>query len=143
METVVTHADCALGDAGGGESMEVGVSVKDSGMRVITALVPDVRWQSGTADVALRVHGPLTRPAVSGAAHCARASVACPAVLKFPMTGLGANVRFADNAVVVGPPRRWLSSSLTYRCGHLHLCVCVSVYFFLGGGGMVVDVGGA
>ncbi len=81
--------------------MEVAVSVKDSGMMVVSALAPDVRWQAGSADVDLRIHGPLARPAVAGTAHCAKATVACPSFLKFPMTGVGASVKFADNAVRV------------------------------------------
>lgn len=43
---------------GGAEGpMDVHVRVKDSGMMLVSALVPDVRWLQGQADVLLRVGG--------------------------------------------------------------------------------------
>jgi hypothetical protein len=40
------------------------VSVKDGGMMLVTALTPDLRWQSGAAELSLRVHGSLSEPQV-------------------------------------------------------------------------------
>ena len=46
------------------EPMEVRVDVKDSGMMIVTTVTPEFRWQSGTAAIQLRVHGPLSSPTV-------------------------------------------------------------------------------
>ncbi len=43
--------------------MEMRVDVKDSGMMIVTTVTPEFRWQSGTAAIQLRVHGPLSSPA--------------------------------------------------------------------------------
>ena len=45
------------------------VDVKDSGMMIVTTVTPEFRWQSGTAAIQLRVHGPLSSPAVRGFSH--------------------------------------------------------------------------
>jgi len=37
-------------DGGAAEQLDVSVSVKDSGMRLVAALSPDVRWESGAAE---------------------------------------------------------------------------------------------
>ena len=50
--------------AAAAEPMEVRVDVKDSGMMIVTTVTPEFRWQSGTAAIQLRVHGPLSSPAV-------------------------------------------------------------------------------
>ena len=55
--------------AAAAEPMEVRVDVKDSGMMIVTTVTPEFRWQSGTAAIQLRVHGPLSNPAVR---NCAR-----------------------------------------------------------------------
>ncbi len=40
------------------------MSVKDGGMMLVTALTPDLRWQSGAAELSMRVHGSPSRPQV-------------------------------------------------------------------------------
>ena len=46
------------------EQLEVDVSVKDGGMMLVTALTPDLRWQSGAAELALSVRGSQSSPQV-------------------------------------------------------------------------------
>ena len=46
------------------EQLEVDVSVKDGGMMLVTALTPDLRWQSGAAELALSVRGVQSSPQV-------------------------------------------------------------------------------
>ena len=46
------------------EQLEVDVSVKDGGMMLVTALTPDLRWQSGAAELALSVRGVKSSPQV-------------------------------------------------------------------------------
>jgi hypothetical protein len=72
--TTPADAGAALAAEGGGgegaqqgglsEQLEVEVSVKDGGMMLVTALTPDLRWQSGAAELALRVRGPTSQPQV-------------------------------------------------------------------------------
>ncbi|CAL8466123.1 g5659 [Coccomyxa elongata] len=85
---------------GSSEELEVSVSVKDGGMMLVTALTPDLRWQSGAAELSMRVHGSPSHPQVEGRAHFAKAAIACP-WLKYPMTNLGGTVRMADNALKI------------------------------------------
>ena len=46
------------------EQLEVDMSVKDGGMMLVTALTPDLRWQSGAAELALSVRGVKSQPQV-------------------------------------------------------------------------------
>ena len=39
------------------DSIEIDAAVKDSGMLLISAISPEVRWESGSADIALKVRG--------------------------------------------------------------------------------------
>ncbi len=54
--------DAAAADSS--EQLEVDVSVKDGGMMLVTALTPDLRWQSGAAELALSVRGVKSSPQV-------------------------------------------------------------------------------
>ena len=38
------------------------MSVKDGGMMLVTALTPDLRWQSGAAELTLAVRGAKSQP---------------------------------------------------------------------------------
>ena len=40
------------------------MSVKDGGMMLVTALTPDLRWQSGAAELAMSVRGVKSSPQV-------------------------------------------------------------------------------
>ena len=58
------------------EQLEVDVSVKDGGMMLVTALTPELRWQSGAAELALSVRGVKSSPQVCFlAAHIIECSV--------------------------------------------------------------------
>ena len=60
----MSHCAQLNSSAAAAEPMEVRVDVKDSGMMIVTTVTPEFRWQSGTAAIQLRVHGPLSGPAV-------------------------------------------------------------------------------
>ena len=78
----------------------MGLRVKDAGMRVVLALAPDVRWQSGGADVSLHVAGPNGAHNMQGRAAFTRAALSCP-WLKFPVTNLNGSLHVADKAIQV------------------------------------------
>lgn len=59
-----TGAAAARTGPGNSEELEVNVSVKDGGMMLVTALTPDLRWQSGAAELSMRVHGSPSHPQV-------------------------------------------------------------------------------
>ncbi|UPQ99883.1 chloroplast protein TIC236 [Chloropicon primus] len=82
------------------ENIEVDVAVKDSGMLLLSALLPQVNWQMGSADIAMQVRGTVSKPNLSGVAHVNRASISCP-WLSRPLSSLGVTVRVQDNALFV------------------------------------------
>jgi len=49
-------------EGGDAEQLDVSVSVKDSGMRLVAALSPDVRWESGAAEARALQRCWLARP---------------------------------------------------------------------------------
>lgn len=57
--------------------MEVVAVLKDSGMMLLSALSPDFRWLSGSADIALRLSGTVEEPLAEGTANLSRASIFC------------------------------------------------------------------
>ena len=61
---LVNGVEGASGGLGRSEELEVNVSVKDGGMMLVTALTPDLRWQSGAAELSVRVHGSPSHPQV-------------------------------------------------------------------------------
>ena len=86
-----------------GDSVEVGMRVKDGGMKLVGILTPDFRWQSGNADIELRLHGRPGALALDGGLHVSKATITSP-FLKYPMTNVAAAVNLADNVVQVRPP---------------------------------------
>ena len=82
------------------QQLDVRLSVRDSGMALLTTLTPDVRWQQGSADVAVHVTGNTEHPSMTGAATISRATVECP-LLRFPLTNLSAEVHASDNRLTV------------------------------------------
>ena len=89
-----------------GDSVEVGMRVKDGGMKLVGILTPDFRWQSGSADIELRLHGRPGALALDGGLHVSKATITSP-FLKYPMTNVAAAVNLADNVVQVRPPAPW------------------------------------
>ncbi|MAD20600.1 MAG: hypothetical protein CMJ52_10720 [Planctomycetaceae bacterium] len=82
------------------ENIEIDVAVKDGGMLLLSALVPQVNWQTGSADIAMQVRGTMSKPNLSGVAHVNRASISCPWLIR-PLSSLGVTVRVQDNALHV------------------------------------------
>lgn len=84
----------------GEDLVEVDVTVKDGGMKLVRILTPDFIWQSGKADIDLKLHGQPGNVALEGGMHISKATVSSP-FLKYPMTNVAANVNLADNIVEV------------------------------------------
>jgi len=82
------------------EAIEIDAAVKDSGMVLISAISPQVHWESGSADIALQVRGSLQQPVADGVAHVNRALISCPWLAK-PLSGLNATVRLQENTLHV------------------------------------------
>ncbi|KAL6785562.1 hypothetical protein ACKKBF_B00775 [Auxenochlorella protothecoides x Auxenochlorella symbiontica] len=88
------HAEGSLG-LGPAGAADVRVSVRDGGMALITAMLPDVSWEGGGAEVLLDISGPVADPMVSGTARLTKGVLACP-YLKFPLRGINAQARCED-----------------------------------------------
>ena len=86
------------------DSVEVDVTVKDGGMKLVRILTPDFSWQSGNADIGVKLHGQPGSVALEGGMHISKATVSSP-FLKYPMTNVAANVQLADNTVEVSRRR--------------------------------------
>ena len=110
----LADADVAIATAGSraGEpaqqQLDVRLSVKDSGMAILTSVTPDVHWQQGQATIDLRLRGSLMQPVLSGGASISKAMLDCP-LLRFPLTNVGAEVRAREDLLTV--------ESLEARCG--------------------------
>ena len=74
--------------------------VKDGGMKLIRILTPDFRWQSGNADVELKLHGQTGNLALNGGLHASKGTISSP-FLKYPMTNAAASIHLTDNIVNV------------------------------------------
>jgi hypothetical protein len=96
-EPAAGAAAAAAAEAG---PLDVRLSVRDSGMAVLTSVTPDFRWQSGEADLSLRLTGTLEQPVFAGSATVGKATIDCP-VLKYPLVVVAADVRCADGMVAV------------------------------------------
>ena len=110
--------------------LDVRLSVKDGGMALLTSVTPDLRWQGGQAAVELRLRGSLEQPVLSGTASVAKATLECPAVLRWPLTNVTAEVRAGGGLLTV--------EGLEARCGRrgtLRLRGTLPVYGPSGGGG--------
>lgn len=83
--------------------MEVSMHVKDGGMKLVRILTPDFRWQSGNANIRLKLHGLAGQLGLDGGMQISKATVTSP-FLKYPMTNMSANVGLADNIVQVRHP---------------------------------------
>ena len=83
-------------------SVAVDVTVKDGGMKLVRILTPDFNWQSGSADIDVKLYGQPGNVALEGGMHISKATVSSP-FLKYPMTNVAASVNLADNNVEVKP----------------------------------------
>jgi len=80
--------------------LDVRVSVRDSGMAVLTSITPDFQWESGEADLSLHLTGIVDRPAVTGTVAVSKATIDCP-MLKYPLNIATADVCCADGMLEV------------------------------------------
>jgi hypothetical protein len=83
-----------------GDAIEIDAAVKDSGMLLISTISPEVHWESGSADIALKVRGNVQNPVADGVAHLNRALISCP-WLSRPLSGLSATIRLNQNTLHV------------------------------------------
>ena len=81
-------------------SLKLDATVKDSGMDLLFALVPQLRWQHGNADMKLMVRGTAAAPSVDGVAHLRHGTITCP-FLPRPLTHINASVKITNNALIV------------------------------------------
>eukprot|EP00873_Tetraselmis_striata_P029672 jgi/Tetstr1/449936/TSEL_036990.t1 len=88
------------GAAEGGAPMEVVAVLKDSGMMLLSALSPDFRWLSGSADIALRLSGTVEEPLAEGTANLSRASIFCR-YLKSAVTNINATISMDHTRLAV------------------------------------------
>jgi len=102
--------------------LDVRISVRDSGMAVLTSMAPDFKWQSGVADVSLKLTGTVDQPTVTGGAFINKAIIDCP-VLKFPLEIVTADVRCADGMLEVETV-----DARVGRKGHLKIRGALPVY---------------
>lgn len=65
---------------------------------------------------ACRMHGKVHDTAVAGEAQIAKATIICPH-LRYPMTGVGANISLQDDALQVGLPSLLRSADPSGQAG--------------------------
>eukprot|EP00798_Chlamydomonas_sp_ICE-L_P032214 gene32214-16772_t len=82
------------------EQLSLKLSVCDGGMAMFSALVPDVEWQGGHAQVDMHLHGDLQSPALDGNVELSRATLYSP-MLRYPVTGLGASIQVGGDLLSV------------------------------------------
>jgi autotransporter translocation and assembly factor TamB len=80
------------------EPLDMELAVRDSGMMLLAALLPDVKWLGGSANVAVRARGPLAAPVLEGSASVARGSLSTP-FTKQPLTNISGMVKVGARAV--------------------------------------------
>eukprot|EP00899_Mesostigma_viride_P010244 jgi/Mesvir1/19220/Mv11528-RA.3 len=95
--------------------VHIDASIKDSGMMLISGIIPDISWQQGNADINLRVSGTLDAPEVRGTASIHRAAFSSSFLPK-SVQSLSCSGRIARN---------WLHidsiEGRTGRKGHFHI----------------------
>lgn len=94
------NAGMAAAEAEESGDLEVSMHVKDGGMKLVRILTPDFRWQSGNANIRLKLHGKPGDLALDGGMQISKATVTSP-FLRYPMTNMAASVSLADNVVQV------------------------------------------
>lgn len=87
-------------ETGPADELEVVLHVKDGGMKLVRILTPDFRWQNGSANIRLKLHGSPGSLALDGGLSVGKATVTSP-FLKYPITNLAASVGLAENTVQV------------------------------------------
>jgi len=80
--------------------VDIGVRIRDGGMSLIAALIPDFKWEAGTADIDFTIKGKITDPEVEGLAKVARATLTIPN-LKYPLKHTHGSVRVENGKLLV------------------------------------------
>jgi hypothetical protein len=120
--TATSTASTTTTSSASDSPLDVRISVRDSGMAVLTSMAPDFKWQSGEADVVLKLTGTMDQPSVTGGALINKAVIDCP-VLKFPLEIVSADVRCADGMLEVETV-----DARVGRKGHLKIRGALPVY---------------
>lgn len=81
-------------------NMSANVHVKDGGMRLISAVLPDFRWEAGMADLTLRASGPVTNPEIKGGANISKATMYSPN-LKYPLKNVYGDMTIENECLTV------------------------------------------
>lgn len=81
-------------------AISLNVNVKNEGLTVLNALVPQLAWRGGQGAVQLNVTGTLLRPEVVGSINVANATIESTA-LQQPITGLTGNILFNRDRITV------------------------------------------
>jgi len=79
-------------------AIEVEAGVKDSGMALLTALVPQVTWEDGMAQISVAVRGTLKEPIVEGFAEIDEGVIKCP-LIKGDLDRVQASISLRDSTV--------------------------------------------
>lgn len=82
------------------QDADISVRIRDGGMALVAAMVPEFKWETGNADIDFRVHGNISEPQLEGKARVTRATLSVPN-LKFPLKHTYGSVRVEDGKLVV------------------------------------------
>lgn len=82
------------------EDLDISVRILDGGMELITAMVPDFKWENGSADIDFRLSGNLEDPQMQGKAKIWRGSLSVPN-LKFPLKNMYSSIRVENGILAV------------------------------------------
>ncbi|GIL58076.1 hypothetical protein Vafri_13264, partial [Volvox africanus] len=96
------------------EEVTAELHVRDGGMGLLVALIPECEWQGGGAAVDLRVHGSLKAPQVEGRARVTRGSLLSP-VLRYPVTNLNADIQFDGHTLIANSVEAGLGKTGSFR----------------------------
>eukprot|EP00210_Caulerpa_lentillifera_P007372 g7046.t1 len=80
--------------------VDIGVRIRDGGMSLIAALIPDFKWETGTADIDFTIKGKIVDPEVEGLAKVSRATLAIPN-LKYPLKHTHGSIRVENGKLLV------------------------------------------
>jgi hypothetical protein len=96
------------------EEVDMKLSIKDGGIALLFALVPDCEWLGGQAAVDVRVHGSYLAPSIEGKASMSKGQLLSQH-LRYPVSNLFASVK-----VSVSFPRKLRPIDFLY----FHMSCC-------------------
>ena len=80
--------------------ISLNVDVKNEGLSVVSAFVPQVAWRGGQGAVKLNVAGTLLRPLITGSIVLSNATIEATA-LQDPLTGINGSILFNRDRILV------------------------------------------